>query len=302
MQLSLSWVLAVGWAGPQASQVLPAVSCARGPAHRVWMGQNPEQNPELGLTPYLEDVVETFKMVPDQKLRYQQLLFLAQKAKPMDDSLKVPDNKVPGCLSTVFVHARPGEAGRIFYDGDSDAMLTKGLVVLLTEGLSGHTVEEILAVDPKFIAEAGIASSLTPGRNNGLLNMLALMKKKAQQIASGSAVAAEFASVVAAQQSVVAGPVVEGGSAPVADSIIRKVCEKLKPTRVKLVDNSAQHAGHKSREGLADGETHFALEVVSEVFAPLSMVQRHQLVYALLDAEMKGSVHALQIVARTPSE
>ncbi|KAG8464324.1 hypothetical protein KFE25_003387 [Diacronema lutheri] len=253
----------------------------------------------LGLTPELEQVVEVFKMVPDQKLRYQQLLFLAQKAKPMDAVLKVPENKVPGCLSTVFVHATADSSGNIFYTGDSDAMLTKGLVVLLTDGLSGHTADEILAVDPKFIQEAGIAASLTPGRNNGLLNMLALMKQKAKALAgvavpSGPSAANPSASPPA--------PVVEGGGAPVADSIIGKVLAKLKPTTVRLRDNSAQHAGHAGREGLAASETHFALEVVSDVFSGLSLVQRHQLIYALLAEEMAGSVHALQITARTTAE
>lgn len=241
----------------------------------------------LGLTPELEQVVETFKLVPDQKMRYQQLLFLAQKAKPMDAALKVAENKVPGCLSTVFVHASAGDGGRIYYTGDSDAMLTKGLVVLLTNGLSGHTPAEILAVDPRFIAEAGIAASLTPGRNNGLLNMLALMKRKARAFDGAAAPPA---------------PLVEGGGGPVADAIIRKVREKLRPAVVRLRDDSAQHAGHAGREGLAAAETHFALEVVSDVFAPLSRVQRHQLVYALLAEELRGGVHALQITARTAAE
>lgn len=255
----------------------------------------------LGLTPELEQTVEMFKMVPDQKLRYQQLLFLAQKAKPMDAALKVPENKVPGCLSTVFVHATAGDGGKVFYTGDSDAQLTKGLVVLLTDGLSGHTTEEILAVDPKFIQEAGITASLTPGRNNGLLNMLALMKKKAQILGSSGAPAAAEAAPAAAPVPG-PGPLIEGGGGPVADIIIRKVCEKLNPTVIRLRDNSAQHAGHAGREGLAASETHFALEVVSDAFASLSQVQRHQLIYALLAEEMRGSVHALQIVARTTAE
>jgi sulfur transfer protein SufE/stress-induced morphogen len=272
-----------------------------------WAGAGPRAPPRarrsamsasLGLTPELEQVVETFKMVPDQKLRYQQLLFLAQKAKPMDAALKVPDNKVPGCLSTVYVSARADDSKRIFYEGDSDAMLTKGLVVLLTEGLSGHTAEEILRVDPKFIQEAGIAASLTPGRNNGLLNMLQLMKQKAQAIGRGASAGTPAAAAAPAA----AAPRVEGGGGPVADSIIAKVCDKLKPSSVKLVDNSAQHAGHAGREGLAASETHFALDIVSDVFAGLSQVQRHKLVYALLADELAGSVHALQITARTTSE
>jgi sulfur transfer protein SufE len=64
------------------------------------------------LTPVLQRYCEGFRSVVDDKLRYQQLLFLAAKATPMNDALKVEQNKVPGCLSTVFVHATIDPEGR----------------------------------------------------------------------------------------------------------------------------------------------------------------------------------------------
>ena len=85
----------------------------------------------------LQIIVENLRQVPDDKLRYQQLLFMGAKASPMSPELKIDSNKVQGCLSTVFVHATMDESSKIQFIGDSDAMLTKGLVVMLVEGLSG---------------------------------------------------------------------------------------------------------------------------------------------------------------------
>ena len=82
----------------------------------------------LDLPPVLKGYVEGFRKVQDDKLRYQQLLFLASKSAAFPDYLKIPENKVPGCLSTVYVHATmEDETQAITFLGDSDSQLTKGL-------------------------------------------------------------------------------------------------------------------------------------------------------------------------------
>jgi cysteine desulfuration protein SufE len=130
------------------------------------------------LPPNLDRIVEKFKRRTDPKQRYQQLLWYANKLEPLPQEAKISANKVNGCVSQVYITAEL-EDGKIWYRGDSDAQLVKGLVAFLIEGLNGLTPKEVLAVTPDFIAETGLQVSLTPSRANGFYNIFQLMKKKA---------------------------------------------------------------------------------------------------------------------------
>lgn len=136
--------------------------------------------------------VSALKSLPNDRLRYQQLMALGSKLPTMPVELKTPHNKVPGCLSTVHVHAKMKPDGTIEFQGDSDALISKGLVALLVGGLSGCTVEQVTAVNPEFIKASGITASLTPGRNNGFFNMFTLMKSKASALMNDSSIAEPF--------------------------------------------------------------------------------------------------------------
>jgi cysteine desulfuration protein SufE len=130
------------------------------------------------LPPNLDRIVEKFKRRTDPKQRYQQLLWYANKLEPLPQEAKISANKVSGCVSQVYITADLKD-GKIWYRGDSDAQLVKGLVAFLIEGLNGLTPKEVLAVTPDFIAETGLQVSLTPSRANGFYNIFQLMKKKA---------------------------------------------------------------------------------------------------------------------------
>jgi len=98
-----------------------------------------ESDVDLGLTPELKKVTDAFGSIADEQVRYKQLLYMAQNTKEannMPESSKIPENKVPGCLSTVYVDGTAEyneEIGdyTINFIGDSDGLLTRGLVALL---------------------------------------------------------------------------------------------------------------------------------------------------------------------------
>lgn len=130
------------------------------------------------LPPKLDRIVERFKRRSNPKQRYEQLLWYAKKLEEMPEEGKTPDNKVPGCVSQVYITADLKE-GKVWYQGNSDAQLVKGLVALLIEALNGLTPEEILKVTPDWIDETGLKVSLTPSRANGFYNIFQTMQKKA---------------------------------------------------------------------------------------------------------------------------
>jgi cysteine desulfuration protein SufE len=130
------------------------------------------------LPPSLAKIVQRFQRATDQKRRYEQLIWYGTKLNPLTEADKVPENKVPGCVSQVFITAALND-GKVIFSGDSDSQLTKGLVGLLIEGLNGLTPTEIVQLAPDFIQETGLNVSLTPSRANGFYNIFKTMQKKA---------------------------------------------------------------------------------------------------------------------------
>ncbi len=133
---------------------------------------------ETSLPPKLAKIVERFKRRSNPKQKYEQLLWYAKKLPEMPEADKIPENKVHGCVSQVFITANL-EGGKVHYQGDSDAQLVKGLVAFLIEGLNDLPPEKIIAIEPDFIEDTGLKVSLTPSRANGFYNIFQMMKKKA---------------------------------------------------------------------------------------------------------------------------
>ena len=128
----------------------------------------------------LNKLVNKLKNSEDPKRKYEYILWLGKKLKKPDNNLLIPENKVKGCVSEVFVKASV-KNGKLNWDGYSDALITKGLLAFLINGLSELTPEEVVRIDRKFIEETGLKASLTPSRSNGFLNILLKMQSQANE-------------------------------------------------------------------------------------------------------------------------
>ncbi len=126
-----------------------------------------------------EEVVEDFEFLEDWEDRYRRVIEMGKAMEPMPDALKVPATKVEGCASQVWLHIAP-EDGRFHFQGDSDAMIVKGLIALLHRLYDGLPEGEVAGVDARGeLGRLGLHDHLSAQRSNGLRAMIERIRESA---------------------------------------------------------------------------------------------------------------------------
>lgn len=125
-----------------------------------------------------KDVVETFSMYEEWLDKYEYLIDLGKNLEPYPEEKKTDDRLIKGCQSRVWLDYRM-EEGRLYFNADSDAIITKGIISLLIGIYSGRTPQEIAGSDFSFIEKIGLKENLSPTRANGLASMIATIKTAA---------------------------------------------------------------------------------------------------------------------------
>ncbi|PWJ20859.1 SufE family protein [Jannaschia seohaensis] len=134
-----------------------------------------------------EELVETFEFLDDWEDRYRHVIDMGKAFPPLDDALKVPATKVDGCASQVWIHPRiegEGPDARFDFEGESDAMIVRGLIAVLHDLYGGLPVAEVGAVDALAeLARLGLDEHLSSQRSNGLRAMVRRIREVAAQAA-----------------------------------------------------------------------------------------------------------------------
>ena len=142
----------------------------------------------------IDDIRADFDVLDDWEDRYRYVIELGRDLAPMPLEIKTEASKVRGCASQVWIVTEAREGGNgsgkaLYFRGDSDAHIVRGLIAILFALYQGKSSAEILAIDPAETFNAlGLKEHLTPQRSNGLASMVERIRHDAR-VAAGESVA-----------------------------------------------------------------------------------------------------------------
>ena len=130
-------------------------------------------------TAAFEELAETFEFLDDWEDRYRHVIELGRAMPPLEDGFKVPALKVQGCASQVWLRPLVADA-RFDFEGDSDAMIVRGLIAVLHALYAGVPVAEVARIDASAeLGRLGLNDHLSAQRSNGLRAMVDRIRETA---------------------------------------------------------------------------------------------------------------------------
>ena len=125
-----------------------------------------------------QEVIDDFSVYEEWLDKYEYLIELGKSLEPFPEEKKTEDRLIKGCQSRVWLDSELRD-GRLYFQADSDAIITRGIIALLIGVYSGRTLEEIAGDDFGFVEEIGLKDNLSPTRANGLVSMIETIKSMA---------------------------------------------------------------------------------------------------------------------------
>ena len=123
-------------------------------------------------------LVEEFSVFDEWLDKYEYIIELGKGLAPMDEAEKTEQNLIKGCQSRVWLSCSCSD-GRLHFNADSDAIITKGIISMLIRVYDGQEPSAVAASDFAFIKQIGLQENLSPTRANGLLSMIEKIKEYA---------------------------------------------------------------------------------------------------------------------------
>jgi cysteine desulfuration protein SufE len=142
------------------------------------------------MLPPIDEIIANFELLDDSNDRLEYLIELGRMAEPLPAEKMTEENRVRGCASQVWLDTAVERADvqpLLTFHGDSDAIITRGIVALIGAIFSGKTPEEIERIDAiQIFREIGIGDHLTAQRSNGARSMMERIKRDARAALAGA--------------------------------------------------------------------------------------------------------------------
>lgn len=134
------------------------------------------------------EIAENLSYLDDWEDRLNYVIELGKALPELPESEKTAETRVKGCVSNVWLVSelsqRDGQTV-LGFRGQSDAIITKGLVAILLALYSGRPASEIVetnAID--WFKEIGLSDHLGMQRSNGLVAMVNRIRSEARALAA----------------------------------------------------------------------------------------------------------------------
>lgn len=127
-----------------------------------------------------QNLIDEFALFDDPMDKYEHIISIGNELPPLNDIYKVDELLVKGCQSKVWLHSFAKD-GKIYFEADSNTVITKGIVAMLVSVLSGLSPKEISNHPLNFIKEINLHEHLSSQRSNGLTAMIQQMKAFAEK-------------------------------------------------------------------------------------------------------------------------
>ena len=122
-----------------------------------------------------EQIVDDFEFLEDWEDKYRYVIEEGKKMPALDESLKVDSNKVNGCASQVWLHFSVSDT--LHFNGDSDAIIVRGLIAILRKLYNGTPINEIKNISAwESLKRLGLDENLSTQRSNGVKAMVERIK------------------------------------------------------------------------------------------------------------------------------
>jgi cysteine desulfuration protein SufE len=122
-----------------------------------------------------QELLEEFELFDDWMDKYNYIIEMGKDLKGLPEENKTKQFLISGCQSQVWLTAKY-EDGKIHFQADSDAIITKGIVQLLIKVVDNRSAQEIVNEDFSFLDKIGLKEHLSPTRSNGLTSMIKQIK------------------------------------------------------------------------------------------------------------------------------